>query len=58
MIDEMRKPFIPKELCLYLRTIYSMPNCLRDKLTMEEMRGINMVLSYLEYLVKEQEGDT
>ena len=58
MTDEMKKPFVPNALCGYLRAVYSLPECLRDNLTLEELRGINMVLSYLEYMNREQEGDT
>ena len=58
MTDEMKKPYVPKALCDYLRAVYSLPECLRDKLTLEELRGINMVLSYLEYMHREQGGDT
>ena len=66
--DEMKTPYVPKEVCEYLRNIYSLPNVLYQTTGKEEssedfamalgmMVGINMTIERLEAIVAQQEGD-
>ena len=66
--EEMRVPYVPKEVCEYLRDTYSLPNVL-DQVTYKVkssvdsavalgmMMGVNMAIERLEAIVAQQEGD-
>ena len=66
--EEMRVPYVPKEVCEYLRNIYSLPNVLYQitgkvessedsAMALGMMVGINMTIERLEAIVAQQEGD-
>ena len=66
--DEMKIPYVPKEVCEYLRNIYSLPNVLYQitgkvessedsAMALGMMVGINMTIERLEAIVAQQEGD-
>lgn len=48
-------PYVSKELCVYLRDAFSLQNCLSQDRHLNEMKGINHVLEYLEAIQWEQE---
>ena len=66
--SEMKIPYVSKEVCEYLRTIYNLPNVLYQvagkvegtedyALALGMMMGINMTIERLEAIVAQQEGD-
>ena len=66
--NEMKIPYVPKEVCKYLRDTYSLPNVLYDvtgkiessadsAVALGMMMGINMMIERLEAIVAQQEGD-
>ena len=67
--EEMRVPYVSKELCKYLRETYSLPNVIhRLKVTdivnegqaastLGAILGINSVIERLEAINAQQEGD-
>lgn len=66
--EEMKTPYVSKEVCEYLRNTYSLPNVL-DQVTYKVessadsavalgmMIGVNMTIERLEAIVAQQEGD-
>ena len=67
--NEMKIPYVSKEVCEYLRNIYNLPNVLYQVagkvegteayvLALGMMMGINMTIERLEAIVAQQEGDT
>lgn len=63
-MDEMKLPFVSKELCEYLREAYSLPAVMPDVLRMTDeaiaigyLYGINAVMERLEGMVAQQEGN-
>ena len=66
--EEMKIPYVSKEVCEYLRNIYSLPNVLYQitgkvessedsAMALGMMVGINMTIERLEAIVAHQEGD-
>ena len=66
--SEMKIPYVPKEVCEYLRNIYNLPNVLYQVVGKIEgakdsafalgmMMGINTTIERLEAIVAQQEGD-
>ena len=66
--NEMKIPYVSKEVCEYLRNIYNLPNVLYQvagkaegtedyALALGMMMGINMTIERLEAIVAQQEGD-
>ena len=67
--NEMRIPYVSKEICRYLRDTYSLPNVLTDtgtgrtmgvqdsSFTLGIMVGVNKAIERLEAIVAQQEGD-
>ena len=66
--SEMKIPYVAKEVCEYLRSIYNLPNVLYQvagkaegtedySLALGMMMGINMTIERLEAIVAQQEGD-
>ena len=61
--DEMRVPYVPKEVCEYLRDTYSLPHVLYQvtgadsAMALGMMVGINLMIERLEAIVAQQEGD-
>lgn len=62
--EERQIPYVPKELCEYLRDIYSLQNVLSipafdkakmSKVAMGYLHGINAVIERLEAIQREQE---
>lgn len=64
--EEMKIPYVSKELCEYLRNIYSLPNVLYDvtgkmessadsAMALGMMVGINMTIERLEAIQAQQE---
>lgn len=64
-MEEMKLPYVSKELVDYLRETYSLPMVLRTvqsqssnaDMALGALNGINYVIENLEGLVKQQEGD-
>lgn len=66
--SEMKIPYVSKEVCEYLRSIYNLPNVLYQaegvagktedySLALGMMMGINRTIERLEAIVAQQEGD-
>lgn len=67
--EEMRVPYVSKELCMYLRETYSLPNVLhrlgangiakegQAASALGVAMGINSVIERLEAINAQQEGD-
>lgn len=67
--EEMRVPYVSKELCMYLREAYSLPNVLhrlgangiakegQAASALGVAMGINSVIERLEAINAQQEGD-
>ena len=67
--EEMRVPYVSKELCMYLRKTYSLPNVLHSLGAIDTVKegqaasalgvamGINSVIERLEAINAQQEGD-
>ena len=67
--EEMRVPYVSKELCMYLRKTYSLPNVLHSLGAIDIAKegqaasalgvamGINSVIERLEAINAQQEGD-
>lgn len=66
--DEMKTPYVSKEVCEYLRNTYSLPNVLAQvtykvessadsAVALGMMIGVNMTIERLEAIVAQQEGD-
>lgn len=65
--DEMKIPYVSKELCAYLRAVYSLPNVLHAleacnagenaDMSMGFLAGINSIVERLEAIQAQQEED-
>lgn len=65
--NEMKIPYVSKEICMYLRNIYSLPNALQETQRIMSIKdsayalgmmvGVDKVIERLEAIVAQQEGD-
>ena len=65
--NEMKVPYVSKEICRYLRDTYSLPNVIQETKRITSltdsayalgiMVGVNKVIERLEAIVAQQEGD-
>jgi hypothetical protein len=65
--DEMKIPYVSKELCVYLREVYSLPNVIHAleacnavenaDMSMGFLAGINSIVERLEAIQAQQEED-